>query len=52
VRHACGLRVSVFVVDQAAACGNKVTASVQFFEFLTRMGVQPFTATGSACYPK
>lgn len=52
--NAYGLRVnaSVFVVDQAAACGNRVTASVQFFEFLTRMGVQPFTATGSACYPK
>lgn len=54
VRNAYGLRVnaSSFVVDQAAACGTRVTASVQFFEFLTKMGVQPFTATGSACYPK
>lgn len=54
VKHAYGLRVnaSSFAVDQAAACGNRVTANVQFFEFLTKMGVKPFTATGSACYPK
>lgn len=48
-----GLRVTPesFAVNLTAACGTQVTASVQYFEFMTKLGVN-FTATAAACFPK